>query len=186
MMVASDKFNNVINFTTGLDHETERRCADCYGLAWPGIRAALARMESSALALKQLASKGLTMTNLETVAAQRDELSMKNRELAQQLEAANAEIARLNGEFEAARGFARNTQVPPLRNPSAAAPSMADGGYVDGGYVEPRKDDTPGALLLRPGEKFVPAPVHGGDPGEVPPAPTPKPKRSRFFGGEKP
>jgi lysophospholipase L1-like esterase len=36
------------------------------------------------------------MTNLETVAAQRDEMSTKLRAMAQQLEAANAEIARLN------------------------------------------------------------------------------------------
>jgi len=38
-----------------------------------------------------------TMTPLDTVAAQRDALSMKNRELARQLDAANAEIARLKG-----------------------------------------------------------------------------------------
>ena len=38
------------------------------------------------------------MTNLETVAKQRDELADKNRELATQLEAAAAEIAALKGE----------------------------------------------------------------------------------------
>jgi hypothetical protein len=37
------------------------------------------------------------MSNLETVAAQRDEANAKVREMARQLEAANAEIARLKG-----------------------------------------------------------------------------------------
>lgn len=37
------------------------------------------------------------MNALDKVAAQRDEMSMKNRELARQLEAARAEIARLKG-----------------------------------------------------------------------------------------
>jgi hypothetical protein len=52
------------------------------------------------------------MTNLETVAAQRDELAMKNRELSRKLDATNAEIARLKGEEKAPPGVLDVAPIP--------------------------------------------------------------------------
>lgn len=74
------------------------------------------------------------MTNLETVAAQRDELSMKLRAMAIELEAANAEIARLR----AAAPVAVDAPPPAAAALLAVAPIPASlAGVVRGGYVEP-------------------------------------------------
>lgn len=66
------------------------------------------------------------MTNLETVAAQRDELSTKLRAMALQLEAALTEIGRLNAKLALVQ---------------AVQPGGTDPCYADGGFVSPLRDE---------------------------------------------
>lgn len=67
----------------------EKLCAEC-GAGWP--------------LAKSSGTTGEPMTNLETVAAQRDEATTKLRAMARELEAANVEIARLRAEATVAAG----------------------------------------------------------------------------------
>jgi hypothetical protein len=114
------------------------------------------------------------MTSLETVAAQRDELSTKLRAMAQQLAAANAEIARLKAaqsdpstreDYKDGVFAVAPIPAPPTMVTGVAAAEIEHGALVAEG-------PTPGT--------FVPAlPIE-------PPVTPPKAKRAGLFGSRKP
>jgi hypothetical protein len=106
-------------------------------------------------------TKGSTMTNLETVAAQRDEMSTKLRAMAQQLEAANAEIARLR----AGNGGALEAPLP-----------VNDGDLLSVALIPATPEVASEPSIAEVSEPFVPAPA---DPIATTP---PKAKRTGLFG----
>jgi hypothetical protein len=119
-------------------------------------------------------------TNLETVAAQRDELSTKLREMAIRHEAALTEIGRLTAELALVRAAQQGLTTPgfgePIQTQAYISPLRED--MLTTGVAA--ADIERGALVSEgptPGT-FVPAlPIE-------PPAEPPKPKRSRLFGGK--
>jgi hypothetical protein len=127
------------------------------------------------------------MTNLETVAAQRDELAAKLRTMGQQLEAANAEIARLKERAahmtEPGHGEPIRTTYHADENTVVIRDQVAPGELVTVAPIPVKADLVTAQPANQDGTPFGGA-VHRGYPGEVPATTPPKSKRPRIFGGK--
>jgi hypothetical protein len=151
------------------------------------------------------------MTSLETVAAQRDELSTKLRAMAQQLAAANAEIARLKAaqsdpstreDYKDGAFAVVPIPAPPASVTGIAGADIERGALVvegsDPGTVVPAITTTTASPLKaaprvthevattetddKTAQQFSTVTLHDGGLGDAPP----KAKRAGLFGSRKP